>query len=379
MKTVASPTNAQIRANLFAVSPPKCIELSRQSFADGDVVRFNLPKAGIGLFCTIYVKGTFSRTEGTTVGTVTEQPMAPYNLLQNVQLTDFTGITRVNADGYGLYLRQICQRWNAGSLVEEGNLTTPPYSDAAKYRQPYSVNYDQFVIPAGTASSTTTGDINFRLEVPISLHRKTTVGTYPFTVPSGDTYLTVTTSKLSGTGVNYPVNISGTTTVAITSGEMGCTYWYIDPPAGTPMPMADFATIHELFSITQTSGLAAGSPLDFTLDTGRKYYALYGQLVDNTPAPNTVDVEKVRFLINQANPAMDAYLESYLQKVRDDFGRDLPPGAFIWWFADYPWIPASYGSLVAELQLGSSFSAGTSAFLRVLRETTYVTGSSTGA
>lgn len=371
---LAKPTTAEIRANLFAVSPPKSIKIPAQSFNAGDVVTINLPKAGIGLYVSLTVTGKLSRTDSATVGVVTASPLAPYNLFKNVNLVDFTGITRVNANGWDLYIRQLCQKWNMGSLAEDPAAATPPYSDAAAYRQSTSATYDAFTVPAGAASTTTTADLAFRMEVPISLHKQTTIGTYPFTVPEGNSTLTITTQDFSGTGPNYPVSVNSDVTATLTNGSIYGTYWYIDPPTNTPLPVADFSVIHELLSVTKTDGIATGDDLTFTLATGRKYYALYGTLIDGNSTPNTLDVSEWKFLTNSANPAQDALLSEYMQYVRDTFGRDMPPGVFLWWFANFPWIPSNYGSLQAVLGLGSSFTAGTTAFLRVLRECTYVTG-----
>lgn len=374
-----APTNAQLRAALFSVSPPKRLEVAPQNFdvtTAQQVLTFNLPKAGIGLRARLWVNGTLKRTDGASVGTATASPFGPFNAV-NVNFKDFTGLTRVSAGGYSLYQRQLCSNYYQGALAEEANLTTPPWSKAAGYQQPYSSTFDTFSIPAGVVSATESVPFAFELDIPIALHRNTTVGTYPFTVPSGESNIEITVSPASGTNTTAPVVVSGGTTIEIL-GQIGLTYYYIDPPNSQPLPTADFAVVHELKEVIVTSGLAASGSPQYTLETGRKYYALYANLVDNALEPNTVDVEKFKFLVNQANPQDDIYLNSYLANVREQFGRDMPVGTFVWWFAAFPWIPANYGSLVAQLDLAAGFTGGSNAQLRILKESTYTT-SPTGA
>lgn len=374
-----APTNAQIRQALFAVSPPKTFEVPAQNFTvtnANEVLTFNLPKIGIGIRARLWVTGTFKRTDGATVGTCTASPFGPYNLV-NVNFTDFTGLTRISSGGYGLYQRQICANYYSGALAEQANESTPPWSDAAGYRQAYSSTFDTFTIPVGAASSTTTEPFAFQLELPIALHRNTTVGTYPFTVPSGESTIQVTVNPAYGTNTTAP-SVVGSGTTAEVTGQVGITYYYIDPPNNQPLPTADFQIVHELKEVTVTNGLTASGSAQYTLETGRKYYALYTNLVDNSLSPDTTDVATYKFLINQANPQFDMALKSYLAWTREKFGRDMPVGTFVWWFADFPWIPANYGSLVAQLDLASGFSGGSSALWRILKESTYTT-SATGA
>ena len=58
--------------------------------------------------------------------------------------------------------------------------------------------------------------------------------------------------------------------------------------------------------------------------------------------------------------------------TRDAYGKDLQPGLFFLNFAQRPWTPDQYGSLALALQLGSGYSATAPSYLRVLKETTYV-------
>ena len=370
MSIATAPTNAQIRANLFALSPVKSMQLPSQTFSPGDVKTFILPKTGIGLYVTITVTATISRTETATVGTATFSPLAPFNVLKEVALKDYSGIPRVVADGYMLYLRQVAQRWAYGAAAEQPNLASPPFAKSPSFLQPYSSTYDTASMPAGVASSTVTAPLAFQVDVPISLHENTTVGTFPFTVPKGDVPLQISTATMTGATLDSPVSVTGATTVTLTNASIAVEYFYLDPPQNVPLPVADFAVVHELVAVTQTSGILAGQNLDFELDTGRKYYALYSNFVANN-APDTLDISSVKFLINQTDPAMDDSLAGYLARTRKSFGRDLPPGAIVLPFSRYPWMPSSYGSLLQRLVLDGSLTVGTNAYLRVLKESTY--------
>lgn len=353
---------AQIRQAIFAQDFLRSQELPYKSFdvtTSNQVVQFDLPKAGIGLWARVTIRGTVKRTEGASVGTVTPSPLWPFNLVQKVNFQDYTGIMRVSSSAYGLYIREISQRSRYG--YDPTNPLQPVTS--------YASDLYTATVPAGTASTTTTSTLNFSFEVPFSLHKKTTVGTYPFSVPTGSSTLQISLSPATGSTLDYPFSVSGGSVMEIT-GNIYVTYYYLDPPVGMPLPTADFSLVHELNEVQQTDNLSAGATKLFTLDTGRTYYGLYHLLVSNN-APDTMDVDKIQFIVNGDTPRLDENRWSYLERKRQELGRDLPPGVFIFDFMQGPWTPDSYGSLQTALRLGSGFTNTGTTYLRVLKESLY--------
>lgn len=339
-------------------------ELPVQTYTAGGANLFRFPKAGVGRYAHVAFNGTLSRTETASVGTVTASPFYPYNLISGAVLNDYTGTTRVNAKPYHLYLRQIGQKFGWDPSVS-----------------PINAGYNSTVwaasIPTGTASSTTTSPIAFGFDVPISLHQNTTEGSLPFAVPDGEVTLQLQMNALTGTTIDSPFAVTGATTLSIT-GSWQVTYYYFDAVAGVPLPMLDFNMIHELVSVRQTDNIAAGQDKLFTLETGRTYYQLIQMLVANN-APDTVDVTRLKFLVDGNTPTMDEYLYPYLSRCREMYGRDMPAGAFYFNFFDKPWNPASYGSLATSMSLSSSINLGTAYWLDVLKESQYFAKSALAA
>lgn len=351
----------QVRQNLFVSSYPEAQEVAPQNFSAGAVNTINLPHAGIGLWVRLTFRGTVSRTEGASVGTVTASPLAPWNMLSNITFKDYTGITRVNVSGYMLHQREI-------ETTSMGNAYDPTIDDVMS--NPYASDLYAFSIPTGTANTTTTSTLNFSIEMPISLAKDTTVGSYPFTVPTGDSTVYATMNTAQGATVDFPFTTTGGTTMSF-SGTLYATYYYLEPPAGIQLPTPDFSVIHELSEVRQTDNLAANGQKRFTLNTGRTYYALYQLLMSNN-APDTLDVSKLTMLLNGSTPTMDEYRWSYLERIRQTYGRSFDPGVFIWNFRKRPWTPDSYGSLQPSLTLGSAFNNSGNTYLLTLQESLYV-------
>ncbi len=364
---------AVLRAALFSSGIPRSIVLPSVAFTPGDTVRFDLPKAGIGTHMLVTVHGTVNR--GATTGAPTLSPLGPWNLIRNVLLQDFSGIARVNASARLLRERQDAQLWARypRAVFDALGITNPPTELQQAYSHlntPLASVFDTYALPA--ASSTV--NIGFQFEVPIALHRTTSIGALQATVPNGTASLYLYTQQLAGATLEFPYVDSTSGDLALFTGSSftaACEYFYIDPPAGLPLPLGDLAVIHELAEVTDPTGLASGTTKIFYLDTGRTYQALYGLLVGNG-APDTVDVSRITFLVNQSTPTYDADLLSHLSVTRDAYGKDLVPGMFALNFAQRPWTPDQYGSLGMALLLGAGYNAAAPAYLRVLKESTYV-------
>ncbi len=346
----------QQRAAYLAAAVKRSQELPTQAYVSGGTNLFRFPKAGVGRYAKVSFVGTLSRTEGATVGTVTPSPYYPFNLVDKAVLNDYTGTTRVNAKPYHLFLRQIGQKfgWDPSVSPENTGFQSTVWADS---------------IPVGTASTTTTSPIAFSFEVPIALHRNTTEGSLAFAVPDGEVTLQLGMSTLEGNTIDSPFTVSGGSAMSVT-GTWYVTYYYFDAVSGVALPTLDFNIIHELVSVRQTDNITAGQDKQFLLETGRTYYQLIQNFVANN-APDTVDVTRLKFLIDGNTPTMDEYLISYLARAREVFGRDMPAGAFYFSFWDKPWNPSSYGSLATSMGLSSTINLGTVYYLDVLKESEY--------
>jgi hypothetical protein len=343
--------NDTARAILFQAAYRSSQEVSPQPAVAGGVNTIDLPHAGIGLGVRISIQGSLERVSGT--GAINFKPQAPYSIIKNVLFKDYTGITRINADGYSLHLREILQKQNYDSGA------------ISDYTQPYSNILFNMAAPGDTAGNK--APFNFTLYLPIALNDQTTVGSYPFTVPTGNStiYLTLgDMTDLVAAADAAKVKLSSDTKV------YAC-YYYLDPPADIQLPIQDFSLVHELATVKQTDNLSANSQKRFTLDTGRTYYQLISTIMNNG-APDTANVSKIAFLLNGSTPVMNEYLVSYLARVRKEYGRDLPVGVFVHNFFDKPWTPDAYGSLQLAFDLGAGFTGGGDTSITVLKETLYL-------
>lgn len=348
-------------------------ELPVQQWSAGDDLPFTMPHAGVGLFARLTFRGTLSRTEGATVGTVTASQFYPYNLIK-ISYVDYQGITRIKVNGYELNQLQQAKAFGFNpsfTLIPPG--ASPGYA--------YSGDVFANSVPVGTASSTTTEPCNFGVIVPISLGRASVRGSHPFTIPNSEDTLTVscleTIYSTTNSGPELPFLTTGTSELSI-SGQFDCCYYYYDTPAGTPLPLAEFQVIHELFSIKDTTNLAAGLQKVFTLQTGRTYYRVLANLCLNGQ-PDTVDVDQIQFIVDGATPTLTENLASYLDRIRDESGQDFPPGMFFYDFTRKPWTPDNYGSLGLGIELDSTANTGNPSYLRVLRECLYKANSNLAA
>lgn len=346
--------NETARAMLFAQSYRQSQEVSPQPVSLGGTNTIDLPHAGIGLHARVFVKGTLKRVDGATPGTATIKNFAPYALVRNVLFKDYTGITRINSTGWLLHLREVLQKQN----YDSGNISD--------YLQTYSDMIYSFSIPTASANQTKTAPFNFSIDLPISLNNNTTVGTYPFTVPTGNSTVYIEFGDIADI-----IAVTTGTTITLEDLTLYVTYYYLEPIRGAVLPMQDFSLVHELAQVKQTDNLNPNAEKRYTLDTGRTYYMIIAQMVDNGD-PDLTNINRVKFLVNGATPVMDEYIHSYLMRTRQEYSRDLPNGVIVYNFYEKPWTPDAYGSLQLALDLGSGFSGGGDTNITILKESLYI-------
>ena len=338
-------------------STERSIPLNNKSYGAGSAT-FDMPHAGVPTHVTVSFSGNLVVKNGTTVGTVTASPMWPYNLLLPSSFVDYSGNTRISADGYSLYMREL--------LLGQGLEPKAPYSQESYADQIYTA-----AIPAGVAGGSVTSPVRFSVTFPVSLKSTTAWGSYDATVPKGTAQLTLVENPLTGTYINSPLETSGSSTVSL-SGTWSAEYYYLDAPSSVPLPVQALSEIHEFYQQnSETDQIQPGGTPSQVLVTGRTYYRVIQRLIANN-ALNTLDVNNVQFLVDSSTPTKNETLSKYLFNIRRKFNRDFPLGMFVWDFMNKPWSPNSYGSLATQLILSNSISAGAYSALTTVRETLYV-------
>ncbi len=360
--------NAAARAALFQSGFMSSIELPSQVWSDGGSFSFDLPHAGIGLYAVLRLTGNLTWTDTATnpIAPVLSN-LAPFNLFQSIVFKDYLGNTRINAGGTSLHRRETLQYYTDTSGEAPNTVASRAYSNSA---------IDNFKV--GPTSATAQA-VDFAVLVPFSFHENTTIGTLPFTVPSGNNtiYLTLNTLLNASATVNAesPLQQGGshtaTTTANLTNAALQVTYYYIDPLPGQALPLMDFSQVYEIVDVKTTDNLSASATKQVILPTGRTYQGLYAQIV-NAGALYDTGVSSLKFLINESTPTMQENYNSYLHRTRRTYGRDLPQGELVWDLRARPISPSNYGSIALQILFGSTFAPSGETYFNLCKESLYV-------
>lgn len=363
--------NAAARAALFEQGWFSSITLPTQTWADGGSYAFDMPHAGVGLFASVRVSGTLTWTDtnASPVAPVLSS-LAPFNLFNSVVFKDYIGNTRISSSGVVLHAIEAFKSFDDTAGETPNTTGKRGYSNTA---------IDKFS-PGGTSGTGVA--VDFAFVVPFSLHENTTIGTLPFTVPSGNNTLFLTLNPLysalaAGTlNAESPLQTAATghnttTTANLTGATIEVTYYYIDPLPGAELPLMDFSQVYEIVDVKTTDNLSASATKQIILPTGRTYQALYGFLV-NAGALTDTGISTVKYLINEATPTLNETYNAYLHRVRRTYGRDGLAGMVMWDWRSRPISPSNYGSIAIQLLLASTFTASGEVFFNLGKESLYV-------
>jgi len=353
---MASMSPAQELQLFNASATERSVVLNSQKYGNGSAT-FGLPHAGVPTYVLVSFSGELTVSNGTTAGTITASPFWPFNIMGPSSMIDYTGTTRIYADGYDLYTLEQVKAF--------GSYQKNPYS-----QENYASNIFASTIKVPAASSTATSPINFSVVFPISYMKASALGSYAATVPDGQSYITINENPLTGSTIRSPLTLTGSTKATL-AGTWSAVYYYLDTPSTVPIPVAALQQIHEVYQQQTTENLSAGSNADVVLQTGRTYYRILQRLVENNE-PSLLDVARIQFLVDSSTPTLDDTLTSYYARTRLIFGRDFAPGVVIRDFTARPWSPNNYGSLTARLVLANTFSPGSFTNLWTVRETLYL-------
>lgn len=369
----SADANAAARAALFQQGFFSSIELPSQPWVDGGSYTFDMPHAGIGLYCELRFTGTLTWT-GANAPLLSS--LAPFNLVQSAVFKDYLGNTRINAGGPTLHMVEALKKWMYSSDETANTQADRAYPDAVA---PGSN------VPIGVFSPTGTTGVgvpyDFGIQIPFSFHEDTTVGTLPFTVPAGNNTLYVTlnpaVNPIFGTkNAESPLQANVSAPTVTLTGTVNVTYYFIDPLPGMPLPLMDFSQVYEIVDVRSTDNLSASATKQLLLPTGRTYQALYGQLVNGGQYQDNIAgvpvISALRFLINEATPTLQENYPSYLHRIRRTYGRDMIPGQMIWDLRARPISPSNYGSIALQMILGNNFAPAGETYFTLGKESLYV-------
>lgn len=347
---------AQRRAGFLQNSILRSQTLSRKAYVTGGSVEFVLPHAGFGSFCLLDFQGQI--VVGGAAGSIKFSDKAPFGLFNKVSFDDYLGINRISCSGTDLHERLISTKW---AFDESNSALAQAYATAR-------INFSL----GGATGAAGTYPLVFTEVMPISLHDNTTEGSFPLTLPNGDNTVTIEFAGEKGATNDYVVKETTAGFTTAFTGTVGLTYYYWDVTAGTPLPVEDFALVHELRRVKETTGLTTGDEKRYTLRTGRTYYQIIENLRINDSG-DTADVDKIDFYVDGDTSTLSESQIAYLTRTYGKYGRDLQPGMFVWDFWRKPWTPNNYGSLETSLELNGTVNVTGNSYVSVFMESMYKT------
>jgi hypothetical protein len=337
----------------------RSVIMSNVAYGSGSP-QWDLPHAGIPTSVLLNFSGNLTVKNGTTVGTVTASPLWPFNILGLSSLLDYQGNTRIFADGWDLFKRDM--------VLGQGVNPKDPYQQTNAIATLYTAT-----IPTGKASATVTSPVNFSVTLPISLSEGSAYGSYLATVPQGNAQILGTENTLTGKYINSPLTTSTSTVTVGLTGTWTPVYYYLDAPSSVGVPVAALSEIHEFYhQNSPTDQLIPGGNPQQVLLTGRDYYRVFcdiyasNKLVMSQTSPQ---INQISFLVDSSTPTVQNTFASYLAKINRKFHSMFP--FILYDFMSAPWSPNNYGSLTSQQTLTNNFTSGAYKNYVTTRETMY--------
>lgn len=329
--------NALMRDALLATAirqEKKLGTFVESSAPEGKTTRIKLFNTGVVTKLGILV------TANVTVGTAnaTLSPKAPWNIIDQLKLTDFEGTDRVNLSGFQLFMLNSVRERTPAFINNEGlaGVSTLP------------------AVPVAQA----TQDLKFYVEVPLAydaerdlrgaIYAQTAVGEMFLNIKwNGDFHV-----NGSDDGV---YNGAATTTCVVNSISAEVTQHYLFPQSVQgmiPIPQADLLTVYELNgNLRVTDNLSNGQERLISYPNVRSVVGMYVNWMNNGIMSNAIS--DFRLIANGNNVLIERSNEAQLQNQRKWINGDLKTGAF---FMNHRARPIET-SLYGNVQLGCKLSA----------------------
>jgi hypothetical protein len=351
--------NNQARALLLGTAPRMTKDLGITNGAAGGNTRVKLFNVGIVTSLDIVV--TIPVTIGVATAVVSKR--GPYNMIQRLKVTDFTGTDRVNLSGYQLFvLDSVRQAFPYGLHDLSGTsaiITNPAYAVA-------------------TGAQT----ITFMLNVPIAydpendlrgaIFAQSNLGEFNLSIDWNASYVSTAgdiDSLYSGAGTTTVVS-AGNITVEVFQN-------FLAPQNignGVPTPVLDLFTVYELAGVQRTTdNLAVGTVKFLNYPNARSVIGAYYNYI-NGGTYNANDISRFQQVANGNAVIIDHTLFKQQMVQRNYMAADLAAGTY--WFRHLarPIATNQYGNYQATIT-PSVVSAGNTG-IEVAYESFYTMGQS---
>lgn len=261
--------NSAMRGALLALSPRFRKNLGNfTGYAAGGTARIKIFNVGI----TTRLRYRISTALDLGAGAGVASPQAPFNIVSNVQLTDYDGTSRCNVPGYGLWLLN-CVR----------NKALFGYHNAAGGA---AISPEPVVPTTAATANQTFASWN---ELPLAFDPESDLrGAMLTQTALGECYLNLTFNPTLFQAANADaVYNGGTASVAVNAGnslQAAVFQDFLMPQnvnGQSPIPQMDLLTVYELNSLRSSDNIAIGQEKLIPYPNGRAVQGIYFWYVNN--------------------------------------------------------------------------------------------------
>lgn len=262
----------------------------------------------------------------------TLSPKGPFNLFNNLKLTDYDGTDRINVQGHILWQMNCVRRrtaWGFNNESQANVLVNPNVGLTVGADRP----------------------LEFFMEVPLAYDEVDLRGMLLAQTAVGEVYLTLTTnSVLISNGNADAVFNGGATTTAVIDPNTPVTVevWqdYIYPQSLDMIPPLDVSTVYELIgNINSSDNIAAGTEKLISYPNLRSVIGYYTNYVNNGVMNPGTDLTGFRLIVNGNNIMQDNDEFSTLFNMREYLNSDMRPGMYFHEYRRRPIETALFGNV----------------------------------
>lgn len=353
--------NAMARQMLLQTSLPIRKKVGTfTGFGLGETARIRL--LNVGLTTNVQLKITYNLT--TTLAPV-QSGFGGAVIANQVVLTDYNQIERVNTDGYSLKALRGFKRRRLDGLT---SAAYPQYPDLAN-----TTEFETFQT-GNVTDQTNSVFIDVPFAVDAEMGNLTGISLSQAVV--GEQFVTVKFADdlLGDDPLLYPYQSSGTSTAALV-GTITVEVWqeYLQPQNVQFIPMIDASTIYEVRGLYKSSSdiSTAGEKL-INYPNVRTVFSSFHVAIDDDAQMGTTQINSIELL---ANSSQILSQDSYASKRRfmyGELGGNIGDGTILMNHRSFPISTAIYGNVQMQLKFGTI--TGGNTYIQSQFESIYASG-----
>jgi hypothetical protein len=323
----------------------------------GQQVRVPLDRMGITTGVLLKIQIPVNITAAATAS-----PFAPYNLVQNIMYTDYSGLNRHNTSGYQLHMLNC---WRGGKFLNNA------VNNAGLTNAEVLIDTGILRVPTAVAADT----ITFWLWVPLCVDAVNDMrGAVLSQTVYGDHYITLQFPQ-NFVGADTYVNPYSAGTMTL-NGNISITAYqhYIMPQQGVAnLPLISLSTIYAIEGgTTDSSNIASGQTKYINWPNNRSVMSMI-HIFDNggTGTLNGADISEFILLGNGNTNIRELEPLALRNHQRYHMQADFPSGCYVMDTRRQPISTQLYGSVQTQVNI---ITANANAYFSSQSESTYLSG-----